>query len=240
MAQAAKIPNLAEEVKKKISTDSFAAVQWINSLGEPKEVCEIYDQAVRDLYWSDKGAANLVTIGRAGINFCLGKSKESEAIDQKRAEEFKAQAKTIAFDVASNSWRGWGDEGVTIARTDMEAGLDAAKLNLRLAFELKKPDDKVAIAYWLLSAMQLAFAQYETAGNSIDQAILYAKKTKDATQTAFCEGFKGLIQLSSGNLSAGQTAFDAAILELKTIANDDAKGYIGQLETAKKIFVKHT
>ena len=125
-----------------------------------------------------------------------------------------------------------------MAPNDIEAGRQAAQLKLKLAFELKKPDDKISAAYWLLSALQLALAQYKDSTSSIDQSIDHAKKAQDRLQEVFSEGFKGLILMASQNSSLGQPLFDRAIQTLKAIGSDDANGYVGQLETAKRIFVK--
>ncbi len=93
-------------------------------------------------------------------------------------------------------------------------------------------------AYWLLSALQLALSQFKDGISSINQSIDYAKKAQDRLQEVFSEGFKGIIVMASGNLNMGQSLFDEAIKNLKAIGSDDANGYIGQLETAKRIFVK--
>lgn len=238
MAQAKDISNLAEEVKKRLDVDQNSAREWINSQGTSEEVCELYDKAVRDLYWLEKSASGLVIIGRAGVDFCLQEAEKYHSTNPNLAEKFKAQAKTIAYNVAANSWPGWGDEGVTIASKDIEAGLQAAQLNLKLAFDLKKPDDKVAAAYWLLSALQLALGQFESGASSIDRSIDFAKKARDRLQEVFSVGFKGLILMASGDSRLGKPLFEKAVKDLKTIGSDGSNGYAGQLETARLIFVR--
>lgn len=237
MASAKDIPNLATEVSAKLNNPE-AAFAWIESLGAPSEVCDIYDQAVRDLYWLDKGAKNLVVVGYRGISFCLKQAASSISTDPALAEGFKGQAKTIAYNVAANSWPGWGDEGVVISRADMESGLEAAKLNLKLAVELKKGADKVAAAYWLLSALELALGQFPASISSIDQSNSYAAEVKDQTVLAFGEGFKGLILLAAGSKDQGVQLFEAGVGQLQEIGTDDANFYISQLQTAKKVFLK--
>ncbi len=238
LAQAKDIPNLALEVKTRLEVSPELAFVWLQSLGSTKEVCEIYDQAVRDLYWLEKGAKSLVLVGQSGINFCLSQAQKIEDTDEALAKDLKSQAKTIAYNVAANSWPGWGDDGVTISTQDIEAGLAAAKLNLSLAFVLSKPNDKISAAYWLLSAQQLASSAFQDAVASILQSDVYAKKSSDNIQLAFNEGYRGLILLASGDKAVGQSAFDSGIGRLTALATEDAKGYIGQLETAKRFFVK--
>lgn len=236
VASAKNIPNLALEVKNRLVNDPQQAFSWIQSLGTSSEVCDIYNQAVQDLYWLEKGSKSLIIVGKAGISYCLTESEKLASKDQQGSDNFKAQAKTISYNLASNSWPGWGDEGVSIARPEIEAGLESAKLNLKLAYELNKPADKIASAYWLLSALQLALQKYQDSLLSIDQSNNYAQQSKDETIIAYGTAFKGLILLASGNKNEGQQLFDSNILKLKNIGSDDALSYVGQLDIAKKIF----
>ena len=135
--------------------------------------------AVKKLYWADKGAKNLVLIGNAGINHLLNKANEVNNSDPTHATELKAWAKTIAYDVGANTWPGWNDEGVTISDTEMYAGLNAAKLNLKLGLELDKPKDKISIAHWLLGAHYLAAKNYDAAANSFTTSLEISKGLKD-------------------------------------------------------------
>lgn len=233
---AKEVPHLAGETKKRLEVSLESANQWIQSLGSPAEVCDIYDQAVRDLYWLDKGSKSLVVIGRSGIEFCLQSAHRASTTSA--SDSFKAQAKTIAYNVAANSWPGWGDDGVVIADEEIKAGLAAAELNLKLALELKKPDDKVAGAYWLLSALQLALGLYPQSLASIDQGIFYSQKTADPLPIAFNEGFKSLVLLASGEMAAGKALYARATTQLQNLKSEDAQSYLGQLATAKRIFVK--
>lgn len=237
MAVAEDTPNLAREVKLRLEVNSENAFSWIETQGTASEVCELYGQAVKDLYWLDKGAKSLVVIGSRGVSFCLEQAIKFVDSEPTMANGFKAQAKTIAYNVAANTWPGWGDEGVIISKSETEAGLEAAKLNLKLAEELKKPSDKIAAAYWLLSAMQLALDKFQESIASIDLSNIYASQAGDKTVLAYNEGFKGLIFLASGNIT-GTEPFDSGVRKLKEIGSEDATFYVSQLATGKKIFVK--
>lgn len=221
MANASEV---AKEVQRRLEDSPAAAAHWLESQGSAERVCERYDQAVRDLYWLDKGAKNLVKIGPLGIDYCL------------RAG-LKDYAKTIAYNVAANSWPGWGDSGVTIARDEIEAGLSAAEINLSMAIELKKPADKISGAYWLLSALQLALGKFGASVESIEKSLNYAESFNDETLTAFTRGFKGIIELASGD-NTGAANFDSAEQKLRSIASQNALGYVDQLKRARSIFVR--
>lgn len=238
MALAKDIPNLAAEVKSRVELDPQVAFTWIESQGQPSEVCDIYDKAVRDLYWLDKGAKNLVIVGTRGLSFCLEQAQRHSHLSQEFVDGFKAQAKTIAYNVAANSWPGWGDDGIVISKAETEVGLEAAKLNLSLAVELKKPADKVAGAYWLLSALELALGKYSESLSSIDRSNIFAQESVDKTVLAYGTAFKGLIYLSAGNASLGQPLLESGISLLKEVGSDDSKYYLSQIEVSKKIFVK--
>lgn len=235
LASAKDIPNLATEIKTRLESSPASAFAWMESLGTSSEVCDIYSQAVKDLYWLDKGAKSLVVVGGRGISFCLEQSAKSSS---ELAMAFKAQAKTIAYNVAANSWPGWGDAGVVITPSETAKGLEAARLNLSLAIELNKPADKIAGAFWLLSAMHLALEQHAEALIAIDQSNAYATEAGDQTLIAYGKAFKGLILIASGSADEGSLLFNSGILTLKSIGTEDAHFYASQLEVALKIFVK--
>lgn len=237
MAQAIDTSNLVKDIQQNLKTEPDRVFKTIESQGEAASVCDLYDQLVRDLYWADKGPKNLIPVGFRGIEFCLSKAKEIEGTNKALAEDFKSKAKTISFDIAANSWPGWGDAGVTVLKPEMEKGLEAAKLNLSLALELNKPLDKIATAHWLKAALELSLQDYNFALNSIEQSLEYSRKANDLTPIAFGTGFKGLIYLAKGDQDQGNRFFGEGIQMLKDIGDDSAKGYLAQLETAKSIFL---
>ncbi len=228
-----------ETIKQKITDESiYSAIEYINSIGDDIEVAKTYSMAVKKLYWADKGARNLVLIGHAGINHLLNKANEVNETDPAQATELKSWAKTIAYDVGANTWPGWNDEGVTISDTEMYAGLNSAKLNLKLGLSLDKPKDKIAIAHWLLGAHYLAAKNFDESANSFTAAINISKDLKDETSTLLSTGYLAIAKILSGNKTEGESVFNKSIEGLEVIGTKDSEFYVQQLKTALAVFSK--
>jgi hypothetical protein len=154
---------LDELIRLLREADSYAAVQHLQGAsGEGAlEVAERFDAAVRGLYWEHKDVSAVVTVARAGILYCLAKS--AEAGTQEIADQLAGKAKALAANMGSFTWPGWAEPGCSPSRADMEAGLDAARLNLRLAEELGRPPERIEDAHWLLGAQLIAAGEPELA-----------------------------------------------------------------------------
>jgi hypothetical protein len=220
-----------QEVRSRLETvDSYAATEWIQSQGSPLEVAKLYNELVKKFYFEDKGAKTLAIIGPAGVQYALLKSLETT--DQQIAIELKGMAKTIAYKVASNSWPGWGDEGVKITPYEMAIGLNAAKANLRLGAELDRPKDKMSGAHWLLGAQLLANGQPKAAIESFKTAAVLSEEIGDKSTA---EMNRGYIAISEGS----KEKLEASIQSLQAMTGDEnAKFYADQLRTASRILWK--
>jgi len=71
-------------------------------------------------------------------------------------DRLRSTAKGLAYDVGSLTWPGWEEPGIDPTPEDLAFGRECARLNLRLAIELKKPALKISMAYWLVGADALA------------------------------------------------------------------------------------
>jgi hypothetical protein len=116
------------------SGDTYAALQHVQREGTPREIAARFHEIVRDLYWSTKQLPAVVAVARGGIHYCL--IKMDEATDAEERAFFGSQAKMLANNLASFVWPGWNEAAVSPTTCDVAIGLDAAKLNLRLAIEL--------------------------------------------------------------------------------------------------------
>ncbi len=130
------------------SGDSFAAAELIQRDGSPRDVAAAYHSLRGDVYWKSHDLPAAVTIGRAGIFYCL--SQSLICTSPQDVDFFRSTAKSIAYDVGSFTWPGWEEPGIDPTAADLAAGRDCARLNLRLALDLQKPLDRVAMAHWLL------------------------------------------------------------------------------------------
>jgi hypothetical protein len=219
------LATLAEHV------DDYAVVEHIQALGTPAEVAEAYDQLLRDAYWKHKDLPLAVTLATSGIHYCFAHAKL--AGDDATRASFKSQAKTMAFNLASFTWPGWDEPGISITSADRARGLEAAKLNLRLAVELQKPFDKVCAGAWLLGAHLLAAGE-------LDEALFhfrYAVPEAEDANYALYEGYVLLAQILLKEATA-HAAWNALLASLHARTDDTAKFARDQLMVAHRVFVR--
>lgn len=213
--------------------DSFAAIEHIQRHGNPLEIAARYQALVPELYWKARDLPAVVAIGRAGILYCLGQSLTAGASPED-VEKLRSIAKELAYNVASFTWPGWEEPGIYPTPDEIALGRDCAKLNLRLAIELKKPPERVSMAHWLIGAHALAADDHETAEKEFQLAL----DVSPATDAAINMGYLAIARLCRNpSDAAARTSFDGIIAQLKSRTDEDAKDYLAQLLTARRHFV---
>lgn len=229
-----------EKVKALLkSSDTFKAIEFINSQGKPGLVAKRYADLVNDLYWQEKALSDVVIIGRAGIQYCLTKAQDLAESDSAGAAQLKGTAKAIAYNLASYTWPGWDEKGIVISQADLIAGLDAAKLNLRLAIELNKGPKPLSMAYWALGAQYLTLGEYEEAVSAFDSSKEEAREGKDRASELLALGYIGVTRIAEGTKkSKGEKQLDEAVSGLEKLKTEDAKFFADQLRTVLKVFTK--
>lgn len=207
-------------------SDTFAALQRIERDGTPVEIAQRYDELVRDLYWKAKDVAALIVVARGGIHYCL--TRMDETTDAPDRDVFGGFAKKVAYNLASFLWPGWNEPGVSLSSGDIVIGLDAAKLNLRLAAELKRPPERIQEAHWLLGAHLLAVGEPATALREFERA-------SPQTRPLF-EGYRLLAQIMLGSEGAPQM-FDNLLVSMRGQHDQDQQSNADQLATAHRVLV---
>lgn len=207
-------------------SDTFAALQLIERDGKAVEIAQRYDELVRDLYWKAKNVAAVIVVARGGIHYCL--TTMAEMNNYKDRELFGGFAKKMAFNLASFLWPGWDEPGVSLSSGDIAVGLDAAKLNLRLAAELERPPERIEEAHWLLGAHFLAVGEPISALNEFEQA-------SPGTRPLF-DGYRLLAQIILGREGAPRM-FDDLLVSMRGQDDQDQQSNATQLATAHRVFV---
>lgn len=209
--------------------DAFAVVEHLQALGTPPAVSEAYDQLLRDAYWEHKDLRMVMLLGTAGIYYNIAHAKL--AADDAAREAFKSAAKRLAYNMGSFSWPGWDEAGITITKADRVRGLEAARLNLRLALELQKPFDKVRAGAWLVGAQLLSAGE-------IEEALFqfrYALPEKTDKEYGLFSGYVLLAEVILG-MEGAEARWEAHLKELAAAGTEDAKFAEGQLATAHRVF----
>jgi hypothetical protein len=207
-------------------SDSYAAAERVQREGSADEIAKRYSEVSRDLYWKKKDVAAAIAIGRYGIHHCLTLAK---ACDEVAAEQLRGVAKGMAFNLASFAWRGWDEKGIAITAGDVEAGRDAAKLNLRLAVELWRGAKPMMNAHWMIGAYHLADGEMAKAVVAFEIARGFAEQVGETTKMAMCRGYLALARTDEED-------FAESVAALRRIGDKDSLFYAEQLETAKRVF----
>lgn len=215
----------------------FGAVSYIQTQGKPEEVAKTYERLVLDFYWQAKSIPDVVSIARAGLQYCLTEAVQCKQSDPEGATELKQSAKRISYNLASFTWPGWDEKGCVITHQDILIGLDAARLNLRLVNELKDGDEAMSVAYWGLGAQLIATQQYDQALESFDMAKKYARSAGSKLDELLADGYIGVTMIISGD-EKGHEKLGEAINKLKEDGSEDALFFIEQFNTALNVFIK--
>ena len=100
---------LTRVVELSNAKDTFAAIEYVESQGEPLEVAKTYAQLVQGLYYQQKNVPLMLHIGRAGVQFCLGEARRVADSNADAAQQLRGYAKMMAFNLAVNCWPAWED-----------------------------------------------------------------------------------------------------------------------------------
>ena len=198
----------------------------------PAEQVKAFNDAVRHAYWEKKDLPAAVEIGQAGITF----AEELVAQHPDQAEEIYARQKTIYYNLASFTWPGWEENGITVTEAQMQIGLEAAQDNLRVAQKLKKAPLSCSRAYWMLAAQELAARQYDNARQNFARAEALARKDERAEGEALlAAGFVLVVGLLQ---APGNQTLKARLEEIKQTLRpmDHGKIFIAQIVDALRVF----
>ena len=103
--------------------DLFAASEYVLGLGETQTVVAAFGDLVLDCYHKAKSIAQVLHFGSAGIHCCLAAARAHDGKDESAAKELRFAAKRMATNVASFTWPGWNEPGMSISEEQMGQGL---------------------------------------------------------------------------------------------------------------------
>lgn len=228
------MPDVRTEVARLLDEqDSFAAVQFIVQQGAPPDVMRHISDVAQWLYGERKDVAGMIALARAGIQFGLAEAERSPG---EEAAQLRGSAKALAFNLASNTWPGWQDAGIELTSSDCHVGLDAAKLNLRLAIELQRDDLPLCNAHWILGAQQLAGGELETAKASFTKGAEHARAAGRPEFIQMCRGYGAMTEVLAQPNGAVHREFDECVAELRKLDTDDSRFFADQLESVLAYF----
>lgn len=216
-----------QALSKKV--DSFAAIERLCAEPDCELAANTFIEWANRLY-AEKDIAGAVAVGRAGIQYCA-----SCRVSGEQRARLRQQAKAMAFNLGANTWPGWGDDGVIHTESDLAAGLDAARLNLRLSRELGRGPLAESKAHWLLGAHWLARGEYRESAAEFTLAIEQARMAGNVDDEHLSRGYIALIGVLRGLPNAARD-LARAVDTLEASGTEDGGFYAHQIVTALEIF----
>jgi tetratricopeptide (TPR) repeat protein len=217
--------------------DSFAAIIFLCEQQDPINTMNTLVDLMRHQYWKEKELVGALAFARAGIQFGLQTALDYDSSDPNLAYELRSAAKGFAYNFASFAWIGWGEPDIEITRADHYAGRDAARVNLRLAIELKRGNLPTSRAYWLVGAYHMADGKYDPAIDNFEQGIIFAKQADAIVDELLNHGYilvtKMLTSPDDSNIREDYDRLKDAFREV-----EHGEDFIQQLDTALSVFTK--
>jgi hypothetical protein len=179
-------------------------------------------QVRQTLYWEKKDLASYVVVATHLLDTALANSiGTTEA-----AKFFAARSLGLSYDIASFTWPGWNEPGVTVTPALRATGLEAARLNFDLAQDDQFPDGIRKAAHFILGAQLLA------AGDATE-AIQVWSSSPDAQST------RAWVLLANVALGADPIELNAFLKELQT-QGGEAQDTATQVQAARAVFMPQT
>ena len=219
--------------------DLFAASAFVLGLGDTQTIVAAFSDLIFDCYHKAKSIAQVLHFGSAGIHYCLAAARTHDGKDETAAKQLRFAAKRMATNVASFTWPGWSEPGMSISDEQMEQGLIFARYSVRQLHELDPTAAQLAFTYWFLGAQLIAHMQYADALQVLKAAHAYnLEHGEDPEGSLMLEGHIGLAALLEGREESGECEFSAAVASLQARGSTDAQFYAEQLLTARAVFME--
>ena len=195
----------------------------MNPRSVPQEAFLAAVRQVRQaLYWEKKDLASYVVVA----THLLDTARANASGTTDAAKFFAARSLGLSYDIASFTWPGWNEPGVTVTPALRAAGLEAARLNFELAQNDQLPDGVRKAAHFILGAQLLA-------ADAAGEAIQVWASSPDEQST------RPWVLLAKVVLGADPTELDALLKELQT-RGGDAEETAGQVQVARSVFIPAT
>ena len=206
--------------------DSLSAMAVLEEAGDDVAQVKACSRVCRKLYGENKDVTGMLMLGRIGVVRAL-QAANTEGVSAEVQTELKAEAKTLAYNLSANAWPGWQDEGIVINESDSRMGLDMARLNLRLAGELKRNAEVHGHAYWLLGAQLLVAGQNESAAKAFQQSEAKFDEAKNQAGALMATGYRAIAEEPKNPTAVSdlKTARD----QLMKIDTEDSRFFADQL-----------
>lgn len=151
-----------------------------------------------------------------------------------KALEYTAAAVPMTYNLAANTWVGWGPERIgAIDENHQRLGMAAARKNVELAAQVGLGAERRRNGYWILGAHQLAAGDYDAAAESFATSAALGEESGDAASAAMAKGWVHVARILAGE---DETAELAAITSQLRGLGKDGVFYADQYAVALDVF----
>ena len=179
-------------------------------------------------YWQRKDLDTYLLMARALIELLMGYIQKNPD----KRETYQELAVVTTYNMASMSWSGWDEDGITVSDESKVLGLQAAELNVWIARELNLPPERRQNGLWILAAQQVANGNVQAAKETfMDQLSVI-------TNAGLSKGTLPKAWIAACNIldsSGSQADLDEALVRLGV--DEEGNAQVGYLKTAMKVFV---
>lgn len=204
--------------------------------GDAATVSRYFD-IERSLYWEGKDLPAAMYVAEQGIAYCLARAVVAET-NPPLAQQLRAAAGRIAFNLASSTWPGWNEPGIVISEAQRKVGQEAARFALSTSEELNAGPGPLANGYWMLAAHQLAAGEYREAVASFRRAALFGRAADDRGTELVSEGFVSITQIVAGIDPDDARSRLAEVRAALNAELEDPEFWTDQFDTAWQVFVE--
>lgn len=219
-----------QAVTRGLEEGPLGSIAALAAVADTSDAADAYGQAMKSAYWEHHDVALVTAIAYAGAGRLLALAEEADDPDE--AHEAKTAVRGLMYDLASFSWPGWDEPGVSISSDAQAAGLSAARACFALTAELGMEDLARSRAHWMLGAHLLMAAAPVEAGDQFSLAGQAADRAGADAEVSLSSGFAALAALAAGAAGA-EDALVSALDELRAVDGGDM--FVEQVETARRV-----
>ena len=151
-----------------------------------------------------------------------------------RAAEYRQAAVPMTYNLAVNTWVGWGPGEVGgVTAQHRRLGLEAARKNVELAAELGLGPERRRNGYWALGAQLLAAGDYSAAVEAFAISRDFGEQAKLPSAKLMAQGWIHVARLLAGTDEAQHAAeLERVKEELRGLDDNDGAFYADQYAVA--------
>lgn len=178
------------------------------------------------LVFEDKDLDTYLAVSRVYLAYTLNLADTMLARSPNTERSLRRLARSTAFNLAADTWPGWGTEGLVVSPEAQAIGAAAARLCLELNTDLGEPDFRLARSHWIVGAHDMARGDYAAAREHFERSMALGVESPE--EQGLMEGYVLLAQWLEKPTKRNGRKLDAKIAEL---------GESGQqLATARTVF----